>query len=350
MKQLLILLFSSITLFSASAEYKISKEWKADAGTEVELSGRNQNFKVEFWDKAVVRIDFFLSTSDTKIDEEDFRNGLKVSAEKSAGKLTVTTDLSDLNTGNVWNRIFNSGKKPDYTTRNIVYLPRNISSVIFSMNYCELSVGETNLPLKVTCNYGNFSLEKNTGRTILHANYAELKLGNLSYLKCGTAYSEFKTAKIDTLILASSYDDIQITDCGIIQSLIMSYGDIIIQQAAMAKITGTYSDIKIHTLTQGITAILTYSDLSLNAIGKNLSGITVTGTYADCSIKVNPENPVNISITDVNGHIDIKNPGISVSKKIETSKTRSISAKTKTATDTSPVIKITGNNSTISIL
>lgn len=334
---------------SGTKEYKISKEWNVDANTAFELVAKNQSFKVEYWDKNIVKIDFVLTTKNEKIDETDFKNGLKVSTEKSGNKFTVSANLDNISSSSIWGWLFNDKKKEDYKINNTIYIPKNCSSLGFNINYCDLKIGEINTPLKVTTNYGSVSIQKNKSRTLIASTYTDIQLGDMGYLKINSSYCDYILNTIDTLYLGSSYGDFKISNCPFIQSLTMNYGNITIQKAGSVKATGSYSDIKINSLSQDINATLTYSDLKINDLTKNFTGAVITGTYTDCSMKINPENPVNFVINDVNGDVNIKNPYVNITKKSETSNVTNLTAKTKSATDASPIIKINSNNSDIII-
>ena len=338
MKRITALLFSWLFISFAisgntATEYKITKEWKVDANTTFELIAKNQGFKVEVWDKDVVRIDFILHSGTSKIEEEDFKDALKINTERTGDKLTVNTSISELSSSSIWNWIFSNKKtKEDYSVSNTVYIPRNIASLIFSLSYCDLKIGEINIPTKITSNYGNVSVLKNKNRTVI-----------------SSSYSDFILNAIDTLTLSTSYGDIKLNTCSLLQSLSINYGNITIKKAGSVRATGTYSDININSLTQDANTTLTYCDLKLNEIAKSISGISITSVYSDCTLKINPENPVNLQINDINGDISMKNTQLVVSKKHETGNITDMSAKTKSAVDTSPLIKINSKNSDLII-
>lgn len=354
MKQIIALLFSWFILFPAKAEnsardYKIIKEWNVDANTAFELNAGYQNFKVEIWDKDVVRIEFVMETNSGKMDEEDFKNGLKINAERSPNKLKVSTSMNE-RSSSIWSWIFSSNKSKDaYKISNTVFLPKSLSSLSFSLNYCELIIGEINIPTKINSNYGDVSVLKNKNRTTINTTYSNVTFGEMSHLKISASYTDFILNAIDTLTIVSSYGDIKLTTCSLLQSLNMNYGDITIGKVGYIKSTSTYSDIKINQLMQEVNATLTYCDLKLNNLSKNISGIAVTGVYTDCTIKINPENPVNLVVNDVNGDISMNNPQLIITKKHETSNTTNMTAKTKSAVETSPTIKINSKNSDLII-
>ncbi len=355
MKRITALLFSWLFISSATAgntatEYKITKEWKVDANTTFELIAKNQGFKVEVWDKDVVRIDFILHSGTSKIEEEDFKDALKINTERTGDKLTVNTSISELSSSSIWNWIFNNKKtKEDYNVSNTIYIPRDIASLIFSLSYCDLKIGEINIPTKITSNYGNVSVLKNKNRTVISSSYSDISCGDMSHVKISSSYSDFILNAIDTLTLSTSYGDIKLNTCSLLQSLSINYGNITIKKAGSVRATGTYSDININSLTQDANTTLTYCDLKLNEIAKSISAISITSVYSDCSLKINPENPVNLQINDINGDISMKNTQLVVSKKHETGNITDMSAKTKSAVDTSPLIKINSKNSDLII-
>lgn len=350
MKQIIALLFSWLFIFPVVAEststgYKITKEWNVDANTAFELAATNQNFKVEIWDKDVVRIDFVMEANSNKVDGDDFKEGLKINAEKAPNKLKVTTNMNEPSSS-VWSWIFGNDKdKDDYKISNTIYLPKSIASLSFSLSYCELIIGEINIPTKINSNYGDVSVGKNKSRTTINTSYSNVTFGEMSHLKISASYTDFILNAIDTLAITSSYGDIKLTNCPLFQSLSINYGDITIGKVGYIKATSTYSDIKINQVMQEVNATLTYCDLKLNNLSKNISGIAVTGVYSDCSIKINPENPVNVVVNDVNGDISMNNSQLIITKKLETGNTTNMSAKTKSATDASPTIKINSKNS-----
>lgn len=355
MKQITALLFSWMLILPAiaqnvSKEYKFSREWKADGGTIFELVAKYQTFRIEFWDKDIVRIDFNMSTTDSKIQEEDFKEALQVSGDRMGNKLTISTSMNDLSSNSIWEWIFGSKKsKESYKVNNIVYLPRNLVSLDLNFNYCDIKMGAINLPAKIKSNYSTLFIQKSNKHTIINSSYTDIQLGEMSYVKINSSYSDLIFNVIDTLNLGSSYDDIKLSNCGVLQSLTLSYSDAKIEKAGYIKATCTYSDLKVNSLTQELHGTLTYSDLKINDIARNFSGINITGTYSDCLIKINPENPVNLSITDVNGDIDLKNTRLNITKRQEVSVTTNLTAKTKNATDASPFIKLNSNSCDLKI-
>jgi hypothetical protein len=350
MKQIIAVLFSWLLVLTALAEhtstgYKITKEWTVEPNTAFELNARNQNFKIEIWDKETVRIEFVMDATSGKMDEDDFKDGLKIDAEKSDRKLKVTTNMNE-RPSSIWSWIFNNNKNNNaYKISNTLYLPKSIASLMFTINYCELIIDDINIPTKINCNYGEVSILKNKNRTTINSSYSDVKIGDISHLKISSSYTDLILKTIDTLTIASSYGDIKLTNCTLLSSLSMNYGDITIGKVGYIKATTTYSGIKINQVMQEVNATLTYSNLKLNNLSKNMAGIGVTGVYSDCEIKINPENPINLIVNDVNGDINIKNSPLVITKKQETSKTTLLHAKTKSATESSPTIKINSKNS-----
>jgi hypothetical protein len=347
MKQIIAVLFSWLLALPLLAEhtttatgYKITKEWNIEPNTDFELVAKYQNYKVEIWDKETVRIEFVMDATSGKMNEDDFKNGLKINVEKSDRKLKVTTNMNE-RSSSIWSWIFNNNKNNDaYKISNTLYLPKSIASLMFTINYCELIIDDINIPTKINCNYGEVSIQKNKNRTILNTSYSDVKIGDISHLKISSSYSDYILSIIDTLTIASSYDDIKLSSCSILPSINMSYGNITIGKIGYIKATTTYSDIKINLITQEVNATLTYSELILNNVSRNISGIGINSVYSDCKIKINPENPINLVVNDVNGDINIKNSPLVITKKQETSKTTLLHAKTKSATESSPIIKI----------
>lgn len=219
--------------------------------------------------------------------------------------------------------------------------------MIFSLNYCDLKIGEINIPTKIVSNYGDVSVLKNKNRTIINASYSDITCGDMSHVKISASYSDFILNTIDTLTLNSSYGDIKLSNCQLLQSLSINYGNITIKKAGSVKATGTYSDININALSQEANTMLTYCDLKLNEIAKSISGISITSVYSDCTLKINPESPVNLQINDINGDISMNNSQLIITKKHETGNVTDMAAKTKSATDASPTIKINSKNSDI---
>ena len=352
MKLITALLFSWIAAipFVHAASFKVSKEWKADAGTEFELISREQDFKVEVWDNETIRIDFVLETKDADITEEDFKKGLKISSEKTNNKLSIKTSM-EMESSSVWKWIFNDKKcKSGCVVNNTVYLPKHLAYVSFSFNYCTLKIGEVNLPLKISSTYGEVSIGKNANRTILNASYSDIVIGTLSHLKVSGSYSDFILKTIDTLTIASNYGEIKLGDCKLLQSLNLNYADINIDKAGFIKLNATYSDIIVNYVYEEINANLTYSDLKVNGIAKNITGIGINGVYADCTLKINPEHPINIAFNGVYSDVKVKNTQMIVSKKEEKNNILDLFLKTKTAVSTSPLIKMNGKRCGLTIL
>ncbi len=347
-------LFSGVAAQDAMKEIKIAKEWKINPGSAFELVAKNEGFRVEFWEKDNVRIDFVLKTNKSNFTKEDWEEMIETSATSSSNKLVIHTNVDIDKSSSIWDWIVKTkdkvSKSANYSTSNVIYLPKNISQLNFSLSYSSLNIGEINMPLKISSSYSDVSVVKNSNKTIISSSYTDMKLGNLSNVKINSSYGDFIIDNIDTLNSSTSYCDIKLTSCPVIQSLSTNYGDVTIQKVSSIKTSGTYSDIKIKSLLQELNATLTYSDLLIDDVAKTLKGMTIVCTYSDNKIKINPENPINIKINDVNGDIDIKNPKLQLNiSKNESGTMTNITAKTKTATDASPTIKINSNTSDIKI-
>ncbi len=338
----------------AMKEIKITKEWKLNPNATFELSSEKENVTVEFWDKDVVKIDFILKTNKSSMTKEDFEAMIEVNATNSSNKLHVRTNIDIDKSTSIWNWIVKTKdkitKSAQYEENSIVYLPRNLAQLNINLDYSDLKMGEINVPLKLSSNYSDVSILRNYSRSVISSSYSDMILGNFSHLKLNSTYGDFSIDNIDTLISTTSYCDIKLTSCSFGQSLSTNYGDISIQKASYIKAAASYSDLSIKALQQELNAILTYSDLSIDDVAKSIKGITITSTYSDNKIKINPENPINIKINDVNGDINIKNPRLQLNiQKNESGTVSNITAKSKTATDASPTIKINSNNSDIII-
>ncbi|HUM50981.1 MAG TPA: hypothetical protein PK431_04165 [Chitinophagales bacterium] len=338
----------------AMKEIKITKEWKINLNSTVELNAHEQFYKIEFWDKDFVRIDFIMKTNKSDFTANDMQEMLSINANTTSNKLSINTTIDIDKSSSIWNWIVKTKdkltKSCQYEDRSILYLPKNIAQLNLTINYGDLQIGDINIPLKISSNYSNITIEKNTNKTIISSTYGDVILGNLSNVKINSSYGDFIIDNIDTLNSNTSYCDIKLTTCPFIQSLSTNYGDITIQKVGSIKTTATYSDIKIKSLQQELNSVLTYSDLTIDEIAKTLKAITIVSTYSDNKIKVNPENPINIKIKDVNGDVDIKNSRLQLNiSKNESETISDITAKTKSATDASPTIKITSKNSDIII-
>jgi len=349
-----IFFVSTIAAEEAVREIKISKEWKIAPNSTFELIAKNSDFRVEFWEKDNVRIDFVIKTNKADFTSKNFEEMLQTSASTSANKLSINTSLDTDKSSSIWNWIIKTKDKItkdiDFNNSNVIYLPKNLAQLNFNVNYGNLRIGEINIPLKISSSYGEASVLKNKNKTVITSAYTDMKLGDLSNLKLNSSYGDFIIDNIDTLISSTSYCDIKLSSSAYIQSLNTNYGDVTIQKTSYIKTIATYSDIKIKSLLQEVNAVLTYSDINIDDIAKSLKGITITSTYSDSKIKINPENPINVQIKDVNGDINIKNPRLQLNiSKSENGNSSSITARTKTATDTSPMIKINSSNSDIII-
>lgn len=338
----------------AMKEIKITKEWKVNLNSTVELNAREQIYKIEFWDKDFVRIDFIMKTNKSDFTTNNLQDMLEINANSSFNKLSINTTIDFDKSSSIWNWILKTKdkitKSTQYEAKSILYLPKNIAQLNLTINYGFLQIGDINIPLKISSNYSDITIEKNTNKTIISSTYGDVNLGNLSNVKINSSYGDFIIDNIDTLNSSTSYCDIKLTSCPYIQSLSTNYGDITIQKAGTIKTTATYSDIKIKSLQQELNSVLTYSDLMIDEIAKTVKGISIVSTYSDNKLKINPENPINIKIKDINGDVDVKNSRLQLTiSKNETGNNTEISAKTKSATDASPTIKITSKNSDIII-
>lgn len=354
MKQIIAIIFSWFIFFQAKAEeelirYKITKEWNSDVNTEFELQAKSQNFKVDFWDKNLIRMEFTLVSSSSEIDAEDFKNRLKIEEQIDKNKISISTKW-DQNNSSVWDKLFNPKKaKNNYTLENIIYLPKNIASLTFILDYCNLNISEMDIATKIITNYCELSILKNTNKTTINSNYTDIELGDLRNVKLNSAYSDLILNKIDTLQINSNYGNIKIQNCNFLQNLNINYGDVNIGKIGYLKSASTYSDIKINQVMQQLIAALTYSDLTVSNIDKNISDISITGSYSDCSLKINPANDLNLSLKTLQGDIVLNNKNIVIINQEEKDSSNKVEAKTKNATQASPFIKVTSKNSAIII-
>lgn len=338
----------------AMKEIKVTKEWKINPNSTFELSADNSEYKVEFWDKENVRIDFILKTNKNTISTKDLEEMMEISASISNNKLSIHTDIDLDKSSSIWDWIVKTKdkitKNAQYEAYNIIYLPKNLSQLNLNLNYSDISIGNINVPLKLSTNYSDVTILKNNNKTVISSSYSDMKIGSLTNLKINSTYGDFTIDYIDTLNSSTSYCDIKLTNCPFIQNLSTNYGDITIQKTNYVKASASYSDIIIKSLHQELLASLTYSDLTIDDISKNLKAISVTSTYSDNKIKINPENPINIKISDINGDIDIKNSRLQLTiSRDEVGTITNIVAKSKTATENSPLIKFNSNNSDIII-
>ena len=281
----------------AMKEIKVTKEWKINPNSTFELSADNSEYKVEFWDKENVRIDFILKTNKNTISTKDLEEMMEISASISNNKLSIHTDIDLDKSSSIWDWIVKTKdkitKNAQYEAYNIIYLPKNLSQLNLNLNYSDISIGNINVPLKLSTNYSDVTILKNNNKTVISSSYSDMKIGSLTNLKINSTYGDFTIDYIDTLNSSTSYCDIKLTNCPFIQNLSTNYGDITIQKTNYVKASASYSDIIIKSLHQELLASLTYSDLTIDDISKNLKAISVTSTYSDNKIKINPENPIN---------------------------------------------------------
>jgi hypothetical protein len=354
MKQIIAVLFSWLLVSSAMSQhtvktFKITKDWQVTNNTAFELIANNQSFRVDTWENDFVRIEFILKTDKSDYTNDDYENDLNINAKKSNSKLVINTNYSIENSQSLWDWLFKSkSKNEDYTTGNIIYLPKSISSLNFNTNYCNLGIGGAfnfNIPIHLKTNYGFVSMVLCNGITSINSNYTDIELIDMRNVKLNATYANLSLHGIDTLSVNSSYCDIKTSRTPYIGTMNSKYDDIKIISAGFLNLTSSYSNIILSEIWKGLKANLVYSDLKIKNISKSASELSINCVYSDCKIKINPENPINLVVNDVNGDINIKNSPLVITKKQETSKTTLLHAKTKSATESSPIIKINSKNS-----
>lgn len=345
------------TLFSfgqdGMREIKITKEWKINPNATFEMNAKNESFTINFWDKDYVKIDFILKTSNKDYNISNLINDLSINVENSNKKLSLTTSLKIENSQSLWDWLFKSNKKnKDYSTGNSIYLPRKLASIILNTNYCNLGIGgefPVNIPMTLTTNYGFISMVSCIGAISINASYTDIEIIEAQNANINTNYGNLSLNHIETLSINSNYSDIKIASCPFVKSLRSNYGNIKFITAGIVNLVSSYTDIKLYKLSNSIDATLTYSDIQIKEIAKNISSISIIGNYSDIDLNINAENPLNFSLKNINSNISIKNSQINITEKQEIGNTTTNTAKTINAISTSPIIKIIVNQSDLTI-
>ncbi|MFN8282601.1 MAG: hypothetical protein U0U67_05265 [Chitinophagales bacterium] len=334
-------------------EVAINKEWNVTENAAIDLKSSYHEVNIVYWNKNAVRVEAKVSTSAPLENVEDELKGcFDAELKKSNDNFSLNTnfDAGRFNTLYRWLDRKIKGYKVTLYCKTTVYLPAATKSLDINARYCEVNQSAAStIPTKIigTESHMNFDY---TEHLKVNITYSDFKLKKCNDITIAAAYGKIILEDATIAEVFTSYTDVIIGNCQTLKKCNTTYGDCKIGKVGNAKISTSYTDVTIDYLSNDATISATYGDLTIKEIAKTSNAININSSYTDVKLSVNADNPMNFNASGAYSDIDF-DAGIfsTISKNSNSHNVLQFSANSKNATVSSLTITIksTYNNITL---
>jgi hypothetical protein len=298
---------------AASATKKITKEWTVGNNTDLTFVTKYQDAEIVFWKENKVKLDVDIRSASDKVDADDLAGRIYIASESDNNNLVISVKMKDDRSSSIWGWVFGS-KNIEISINSTLYVPYSLGNFTVKSSYSDIKCTSVPVNFSLKCNYGDIRIGEVKRATVISANYSDIQID-----------------KADNIEVSTNYGDIKI-----------SSGD-------QLKINSTYTDFSIGQIIRSLTAISVYSDIKIQALGKNFTSVNCRGEYSDISLNLNDANPIQLDLRARNG--DIYNGGLQLVRIQEEDENGDslYKGKTRTASGSSPTIVVNTTYGDISL-
>lgn len=235
----------------AKAEKYTSREFPANANTQLKVCNSYGNIKIVPWNENKVKVDVYVKYEQSVSNKQEYaKKNFKIHMCQENNEISISTH--------------HNTHRIRHTINYVVYTP-SATSIATCNRYGDIALGNLNGYISADVEYGDLYAEK-------------ISFGS------GKKANKIRVSYGDAVIKEASWLNIEI-----------KYGSFAMQKAYAAAINGSYSDFKIDELTYA-TLDLGYSDIKFGTLG-SIKGEIANGDFkAD---RVDSNLSLSLSYTDI---------------------------------------------------
>lgn len=262
--------------FEFDKEKSISKTYEVNPDAQTNITNSYGNINVYIWDENKVSIQVIIKVSgnnEKKILER--LKSIEINFQPSQNLVMATTNIN----GNSWK----GNNNVSYEINYIVKIPRN-GNIKLNNKYGNISVEKLNGSSVINCQYGSVFLghfnNKNNSINVAYSQNSTIEF--IDKLNLKSQYSEIKIQKVNQININGNYNTVNFQSIGNI-NLSSNYTHIKSSSIQKAMIEGNYLTLKLGEIGNSISISSNYSDVQLSASNKT-SAISVDGNYTNTKI------------------------------------------------------------------
>lgn len=291
----------------------ITKEFAVSSSALMEVKNRYGNVTVILWDENKINYDVTITVGakNEKLTNE-LLDAINVNFTNTATTTNATTIFPKTMSGNKEIEV-------NYTIK----IPRKAHANV-EQKYGNVYIPELNGSLKLTCNYGNFTLGNiNNKQNDLSLSYISSgKADYINYATLDVRYSTIKLDKINYFVAKGNYNTFKIENAGTF-NFETSYTNIVCEKVQKIDITGNYLTLKLNkvgvssiiksnytTVTQNITPQTefiqykgNYATIAIGNLNNQNFSFDISGSYLSLNSKLNLTYTTKISNGNLNQFI-----------------------------------------------
>lgn len=286
--------------FKSDEDFKkvISKNFPADKNTQLQISNKMGDIKLDNWQKNEVAIEVTITVKeDNKEKADKIFNKIEITVKNEGNNIQCNTEITD--------KINNADFNIDYKVTAPAFINIDLSN-----KFGNIIINEINGKAKISVKYGTLEVLKITDQT---KPYPEINLGycNSSKIKeINTAnlnikYSKLKVEKSQDLIVSSKYSSLKVENASSIIAE-AGYDNYKIGEVQNIVINGKYSDFEIEKLSKKGEFDMVYGSCIIENLLQNFEEIN--GILKYNKIKIGIEKNASLYIDTEAGYAGITHP------------------------------------------
>ncbi|MBN2682753.1 MAG: hypothetical protein JXR58_09620 [Bacteroidales bacterium] len=339
---ILLLVFSSISLFSQKQEFtkKIEKEFPANQNTLLNITNKFGDIVFVDWDNSKIQIVVNITVSEKNEEKgQEKLNEIDVLFSTSGDEIIAKTEIKNNKSG-FFKNTDNSNYKLsiDYEVK----LPR-YTKLKIDNRYGDVTINEHNGKSDFVVKFGSFTarnlpFDESKPLSKIDVSYGKLNITKLTWADIDVSFSDANIDAFNGLELISKYTDVKIGNGSILKGKIQ-FGELVTGNIGTLELNSSYSDVKIGKLEKTLNLVASFGNVKILSLSKNFGGITIDSKYTDIKIIVDPAASFTAIANLKFG--DVKFPSDFNVQKVESA--TSVEVNSKIGNNPQPIIKVNGS-------
>ncbi len=303
-KHIVLFLFTVLTPIFIWAQFtetrEISKRFKVDKDTRIEITNKYGKIELNTWDKDSAVFNISIRVEDKKLSKlEKSINDIDFDITDSQHFLIVRTKIGDNQSQlekefqKLKETLWQSDGKMEinYT----VWLPKN-NILKVENKFGDIFIGDYLGEVEINLSNGNLKSHDFRGKTNLTLSFVDATINEIESGRLNCNYSELYIKKAGNLRLTSKSSEFEMNE--IIQLDTDSRRDKFrIRNAEMVEARGSFTNFRISELTDRITLRAEYGDIEIDNIATDFNNIYIESKSADIDLYFNQDSKFGFEIT-----------------------------------------------------
>jgi len=304
----LILVFALSTSFAEEATKRVSKSFKINGDTRIDIDNKYGNVIINKWDKNEFDLKVKIEAkgkSDSKTQNILDAIEIDISDRISSGSLSIETEIGDIN-GN-----------SSFSIHYEITMP-NTNPMRLRNSFGSVYMGSYKGDLKLEVKYGQFQAEDLDEADIrVEFSNSRCEIETLKSGKLDLRYSKMSVEEMGDIIISSQFSELEIEDAGAIE-LDGKYGNFAINNLKSLKGDIQFAGLDVDYLGESLHLETRHGDgVNLEKVSKGFKDIEIDGQFSSIDINMESGATATLAFNLQLGNLRAYGDGINFTKVIK---------------------------------